>query len=106
MNKITDQQLQTIPKENTWLCDTALSSGHGILCVKLAPCGIKEFYFRYYTKANKRVRLALGYYDSSGKRGLTLRCAREKADQLSALHEAGITNIREHLQQRRREQRA
>lgn len=97
---MTEFDLEKMANASSWLCDTELSGAHGTLCVKLSLRGKKEFYFRYYTKKNKRVRLFLGVHDRRGLSGLTLNVASKRAKQLSSLHEAGITNVREYLQDR------
>jgi len=41
--------------------------------------------------------LPLGAYDAAGRSGLTLRGARERAAELSRLHQSGVRDLREHL---------
>ena len=45
------------------------------------------------------MRLPLGAYDASGRSGLTLRGARERAADLSRLRQSGVRDLREHLAQ-------
>lgn len=98
-DQIRASELLRNNKDDTWLCDSTEDIEHGVLCARLTVKGRAKFYFRYYTTNRKRVRLLLGYYDPEGIMGITLGEARQKATELSFLHRAGITNIREHLQQ-------
>ncbi len=54
--------------------------------------------FRYTDADGKRIRLPLGAYDRDGTTGLTLKAARKKANELSALYQSGIINLRESLE--------
>lgn len=97
MATITDRQLAIQPEQkDIWLIESA-PKGHGRFTVRITPSGEKLFYFRYTDGQGVRVRLPIGAYDRDGVRGLTLKEARRKASELSALYQSGTTNLREHL---------
>ena len=94
---ITDKQMQTVPTaRDIWLIEDGVR-GTGRFVVRITPRGERLFYFRYADSKGHRVRLPLGAYDAAGRSGLTLRGARERAAELSRLHQSGVRDLREHL---------
>ena len=102
MSRITDRALTAKTDKDSWLYDDAVSKGHGELCARITGKGSRRFYFRYTGADGERVRLPLGAYDPTGVAGLTLKAARLKAGELSLLHQAGVTDIKGHLEAGRR----
>lgn len=98
MGEITDRQMSTKPAEkDIWLNESA-PKGHGRFIARITPGGDRLFYFRYTDSTGKRIRLPLGAYDRDGTIGLTLKAARKKASDISALYQSGITDLREHFE--------
>jgi integrase len=73
-----------------WLSDGG-GRGSGRLWARLLP-GRVFLYFRYRHNG-KSCRLSLGPYDESGKAGLTLPQARDRANELGRVYRSGITDI-------------
>lgn len=72
------------------------SRGAGRLVAMLREGGA-TFYFQYFpTKGVKRY-LPIGAHDSTGKRGVSLKEARDRAAKLSALYRSGIVDLHEHF---------
>jgi integrase len=69
------------------------------LAARVSRDGV-SLYFQYYCGSDRR-RLALGPYDESGVRGLSLLKARDRAAELSVLYRSGITDLHEHLERER-----
>lgn len=98
MAKITDRALRTKPtNKHTWLTESMIW-GHGSLVARITPSGARLFYFRYSNSENKMVRHPIGAYGTEGDL-LTVAAAREKAMELAVLHQSGILDIKEHLEQ-------
>lgn len=98
MGIITDKQMQSAPAEkDIWLIEAG-ARGTGRFVARITPNGERLFYFRYADPASDRVRLRLGAYDAAGRSGLTLREARERAAELSRLHQSGVHDLRAHLE--------
>ena len=96
MSIITDKQMQTaVSDKDIWLIEDG-ARGTGRFVARITPKGERLFYFRYADSQVERVRLSLGAYDASGRSGLTLRVARERAAELSRLHQSGVRDLREH----------
>jgi integrase len=96
MGTITDKQMNSKPEKSVWLTEDA-PRGCGRFMARILKSGDRLFYFRYTNPRGERVFLPIGNYDQSGKDGLTLREARAKAGELSRLYQAGIRDLREHL---------
>ncbi|KXJ55799.1 MAG: integrase [Neptuniibacter sp. Phe_28] len=99
MGKITDKEINKKPdSSDKWLSETAIW-GHGSLIVRITPTGERLFYFRYKDATDKRITFPIGSYSRTEATGLlTLPQARQKANELAALHKSGIKNIKEHLE--------
>ena len=94
---ITDRQMQTAAAaKDVWLIEDG-ARGTGRLIGRITPPGQRLFYYRYTNSMGERVRLPIGAYDQSGRAGVTVRAARERAGELSRLHQSGIKDLREHL---------
>jgi integrase len=92
---ITTRDLSSlIKKKGKWMTES-LEHGHGSIAFRCLANGI-GVYYRYHD-TGKLVNLPIGRYDESGKAGISLKQARSKASELSALHAAGIKAIREHI---------
>ena len=98
MGKITDKEINKKPgSSDRWLSETAIW-GHGSLIARITPTGERLFYFRYKDSSDKRTTFPIGSYSRTETAGLfTLSQARQKANELAALHKSGIKNIKEHL---------
>ncbi|MES2960036.1 MAG: tyrosine-type recombinase/integrase [Pseudomonadota bacterium] len=97
MGIITDKQMQAAPAaKDIWMIEDG-ARGTGRFVARITPGGERLFYFRYADAKGGRVRLPLGAYDAAGRSGLTLRGARERAAELSRLHQSGVRDLREHL---------
>lgn len=83
-----------------WLSDSA-ARGDGRLVARLRRDGV-ALYYRYRVNGQNRA-IPLGAYDEAGKRGLSLKKARDRAAELAALIRSGVTDLHRHLE---REQRA
>lgn len=97
MGTITDKQINAKPGRSVWLTEDA-PRGCGRFMARLLKSGDKLFYFRYTNSHGERFFLPIGNYDQSGKDGLTLREARNKAGEYSRLYQSGIRDIKEHLE--------
>lgn len=78
------------PGKDVWIRDTAPRGG-GKLVARIGPKSIL-LYFQYFNHTKKRL-LALGEYDEHGERGLTLKQARERADELARRYRGGIHDL-------------
>lgn len=87
---------------DNWLSDGG-ARGAGRLYLRVQPSGRKSFYFRCVGPGGERQALALGEYQQSGARGLTLTAARDEANALTALLRSGVTDLRAHLEAEQRE---
>ncbi|MCB1610116.1 MAG: hypothetical protein KDI71_24420 [Xanthomonadales bacterium] len=65
-----------------------------------------RFYVRYVKSDGSRDRYPLGFFDPSGRDGLTLAEARERAGNLAKRHAAGERDLREFLEAEAAENRA
>jgi integrase len=82
-----------------WISDGAVR-GSGALWARGGESGGTSFYFRYSHEGKKKA-IALGGYDETGAKGLTLPEARERAKALSKLYGSGITDLHGHLERER-----
>ena len=80
--------------EERWLSDGG-ARGAGRLVARVAAEGT-SFYFRYRADGQNRA-LALGDYHQTGDGGLSLRQARDRAAELTALLRDGVTDLHAHL---------
>ena len=83
--------------------------GGGRLVARIMKEGV-AFYFQYFIPSQgKEVKrsLPLGEYDETGKRGLSLPQARDRAANLARLYRDGVTDLHGHFErQRESEERA
>lgn len=86
---------------DNWLSDGG-ARGAGRLYLRVQPSGRKSFYFRCVGPGGERQALALGEYQQSGARGLTLTAARDEANALTVLLRSGVTDLRAHLEAEQR----
>ena len=82
-----------------WVSDGAVR-GSGALWARIGASGV-SFYFRHTDSAGRKRAVALGGYDDSGTKGLTLAQARERAGELSRLYRGGVRDLHEHLRRER-----
>lgn len=96
-NVLTDSRLrrQKWSGADEWISDGG-SRGSGRLVAKVAQAGI-AFYYAYFDGKRQWRFLALGKYDPTGERGLTLLQARTKATELSSLYRAGDYELHERI---------
>lgn len=99
--------LRSRPKtKSLWASESAIW-GHGSLVARVTPSGQRMFYFRYQNSAGNRDSLLIGSYSAKPAEGyLTLTEARSKAYELAALHQSGILNIRQHIENQERQRKA
>lgn len=86
MGIITDKQMGSKPaNRDLWLTEDA-PRGAGRFVARITRSGDRLFYFRYTASDGSRQWLAVGQYDPSGRAGLTLADARQKAGGYSKLY--------------------
>lgn len=87
-------------KAGKWLSDGPAGGGRGsgVILFRRTPSGAMLAYFRYTLPDGERDTLPIGQYDESGRDGMTLAEARERAGQLSRLYQSGERNVREYLE--------
>lgn len=94
--------------KDLWRSDGGARGG-GRLVARIMEDGV-AFYFQYFVPGQgKEVKrsLPLGEYDETGKRGLSLSRARDRAASLARLYRDGITDLHTHFErQREAEERA
>lgn len=86
---------------DNWLSDGG-ARGAGRLYLRVQPSERKSFYFRCVGSNGERQALALGEYQQSGLRGLTLTAARDEAAKMTALLRSGVADLRAHLEAEQR----
>lgn len=92
MGVITDKQMQAKPgSKDIWLIEDG-PRGAGRFVARITPAGERLFYYRYSSSAGDRVRLPLGSFPA-----VTVKEARAKFDELTALYRAGHRDLREYL---------
>ena len=92
----------TKPADNDiWLTEDA-PRGHARLTLRVSRSGSKIFYLRYTDSQRKQKIIPLGAYDPTGKKGLTLKMAGERAAPLKLLYQQGIKDLKIHLEQEER----
>jgi integrase len=112
MPSITDREIAGVIRQakatntDVWVTDSTKARGIGRLRIRARPTGQCLFYFRYADATGKQDAIAIGVYDPSGKTGLTLRKAREKAGEWSKLYQEGRRDLRVYLEHKEAEDRA
>jgi integrase len=99
------EQAKPRPHNDRWLTDDIGERNAGRLLVRIAPNGARRFYFRYTEGSGKRVALSLGAFAADPKpNALTLKQARERADEYRRIHKAPDSrDVRAHF---KREEKA
>jgi integrase len=88
--------------KDLWRSDGGARGG-GRLVARIMQDGV-AFYFQYFVPGQgKEVKrsLPLGEYDESGRRGLSLMQARDRAAKLAQLYRDGTTNLHAHFERQR-----
>ena len=104
MASITDKDIAEAKSDaiasgaEVWVTDKDKARGRGRMRLRASPSGKCAFYFRYADSNGKQVPLKIGIYDEKGKGGLSLKEAREKADELSKLYQHGKRDLRAYLE--------
>src|ERR1035437_5771126 len=112
MGNLTEKQLQKALRDakksgaDVLLTDASKARGVGRLRFRARPTGQGIFYFRYFDSAGKQDAIALGVFDETGRAGLSLKAARSKGGELSKLYQAGIRDLRAHLDSEAADERA
>lgn len=88
------------PGHDRWMSDGG-SRGAGRLVARITRNGV-DLYFQYF-HGRKRF-LPIGGYDESGRSGLTLLAARDKAGELAVLYRSGVTDLHGHIERQRKEE--
>jgi len=78
--------------EDQWLIDGG-TRGAGRLVARLRGEDGWHFFFQYFDSDDKRRLWPIGPYDPSGKRGVSLQAARDRAAELSKLYRGGVREI-------------
>lgn len=73
-----------------WLKDAAPRGGDKLVARVCRRCVL--LYFQYFYQGKKK-QIAFGEYDEQGMRGLTLKQARERADELARRYRGGIHDL-------------
>jgi integrase len=101
--RFTDAQIQSKRlKPGTWLTEALGGRGAGRLVLRIAESGERLFYFRYTEPGRRQRAIALGAYARDGRAGLSLRRARDKAEELSKRYREGARDLRAQLDNERR----
>ena len=112
MASLTDKEITKALKdaksrgEDIYLTDAARARGVGRLRLRARSTGQGLFYFRYVDSAGKQTSIPIGIYDANGKRGLTLKKAREKAGEFSRFYQNGRHDLRAYLDDQDAQERA
>jgi len=98
MAGITDKQMQAkATGTDKWLTQP-FKRGAGVFVGRISATGERLFYFRYTDSSGRRPFLPIGPYHPRGVGGLTLAQAFGEATKLSVLYQAGVRDLREHLE--------
>ncbi len=98
MGTITDKELRAMPgTRDIWLTDSIASKGSGRFTARITTAGKRLFYFRYTDPSGKRALISIGEYDATGKTGVKLKDARQRAGELSRLYMGGATDLKGYL---------
>ncbi len=103
--RITDTEIRKPSASGYTRLSETLIHGHGNLIARITPKGERIFYFRYTDEQGKRIDLRIGSYSMGGSgedQKRSLAKARAYAQLLAELHQSGIKNIREHLDEQKR----
>ncbi len=92
---ISDAELRSKWNGDRWLSDGG-SRGAGRLVAKIAETSV-IFYFAHFDGAGARRFLPIGDYDAAGRRGITLRTARDIAAERSRLYRDGTRDLHAHF---------
>lgn len=109
MSNWTDKTIEKAIRDakagaDVWLTDAAKTRGIGRLRLRAGANGRAAFYFRYTNPEGKQAQIALGIYDPSGKAGLTLKEAGNKAGEMSRLYQSGTHDLHAFLAHQETEQ--
>ena len=96
---INDMTMKTKPSKKEILIVEDAPRGHGRFCVRIFPTGNKVFCFRYTATGSKQRWISIGSHDATGKAGLTLKDARQQADEYSRLYQSGIVDLIEYFEE-------
>lgn len=80
---------------DAWLSDGG-SRGAARLVAKRSQSAV-TFYFQYFDSTKRKRFINVGPYDGTGKRGLTLQAARDRAADLSRLYRGGTPDLHAHF---------
>lgn len=92
---VTIKSLRAL-KPGIWLSDGG-ARGAGTLVFRRTGDVVRA-YFRHTQTDGSRYALPIGHFDESGRDGISLAQARERAGELSKLYLAGVKDLREHLE--------
>ena len=96
---INDMTLKKRPAKKDVLVIEDAPRGHGRFCLRITPTGNRIFYFRYTATGSKQRWIVIGSHDATGKAGLTLKDARQQADEYSRLYQSGIVDLIEYFEE-------
>lgn len=107
MADLTDRQIQAArPKgqegrlSDNWLSDGG-ARGSGRLYLRVQANGRKSFFYRYTGPTGERGAIPLGEYTQrTGRAGLTLNEARDRAGELARVYLDGVRDLRGYLEAR------
>jgi integrase len=105
---ITDVAMRAKPgARERWIVERG-ARGAGRLEGRITLSGARSFYFRYTTPDGVRARLLIGPYSPSGDalESFTVQQARDRARDLAGLYRAGVTDLRAHFEQKKRDAEA
>lgn len=110
MSNWTDKTIEKAIRDakasgDVWLTDAAKARGVGRLRLRARAKGA-GFYFRYTNPEGRQCQIPLGIYDNSGKAGLTLKEARDKAGEMSRLYQSGTRDLHAYLAQQKADEAA
>lgn len=101
---LTIKELRAL-KPGEWRTDGG-ARGAGTLVFHASTSGKISAYFRHAVLPGKRYDLPLGLFDESGRMGSTLVDLRARAGELSKLYQAGLKDLRAHLESQENAARA
>lgn len=106
MGIITEKDMLKKPgTKDIWLVEDG-ARGTGRFVGRITPTGTRLFYFRYSNALGERDRFPIGTFDpkGDGASAFTVQQARDRSRELSALYRSGIKNLREHFEEKDREE--
>lgn len=92
-------------KPRVWLSDGGARGG-GALVFRRTGDGVIRTCYRYIQSDGTRYALPFAQCDETGRDGMTLAQARERAGELSKLYQSGVKDIRQHLEAEQAQRRA